>query len=187
MWREHSFVSYSSKNTVWTPAAVQHQCVNRDCWWLFGRSLCFVPSAYRKPRFPFTLSAKATGNCTTGRGWTRYLQDSAPTHFSRVVRHILNAIYHDWWIGRVVRYYVASTLTSFNPLEFYPWEQLKTLAYAAPADNEDTLPSHCEFLPGYQKLPLHLGTHARSMMCRGESWISRRTFWTLVINELFQP
>jgi hypothetical protein len=34
---------------------------------------------------------------------------------------------------------MASTLTTFNRVVFYPWKHLKTFVYAAPVDNEETL------------------------------------------------
>jgi hypothetical protein len=87
---------------VLTPAAVQHCCIGRECWWLFGRPACFATSACRQPlpRFPLTWSARATGSCTTG-SWARmwYMHDGAPAHLSRAVRDVLSNTCPDQGIG----------------------------------------------------------------------------------------
>jgi hypothetical protein len=37
---------------------------------------------------------------------------------------------------------MATKITNLNPLDFYLWEHLRTLVYAAPVDNEEALEHH---------------------------------------------
>jgi hypothetical protein len=68
-----------------------------------------------------------------------YLHDGVPAHFRRAVRDILSNVYHDRWIGRGGPTAWPPRSPDLNPLDFYPWEHIKSLAYAAPVDNEETL------------------------------------------------
>jgi hypothetical protein len=65
-----------------------------------------------------------------------YMHDGAPTYFSRAVRDFLSNTYHGRWRGR--RGYIAWPPRSpdLKPLDFYLWEQVKTLVYAASVDNK---------------------------------------------------
>jgi hypothetical protein len=66
-----------------------------------------------------------------------YMHDGAVAHFNCAVQDVLNNTYHVWWIGRWGPTAWPSPLLDLNPLDFYLWEHLKTLVYAAPADNEE--------------------------------------------------
>jgi hypothetical protein len=68
------------------------------------------------------------------------MRDCAPAHFSRAVRNVFNNSYHDGWIGRGgFTAWPPRSTPDLNPLDFYLWEHLKPLVYAAPLDNEEAL------------------------------------------------
>jgi hypothetical protein len=73
-----------------------------------------------------------------------YMYDGASAHFSRAVRDVLNNTYHGRWIGRGGPNAWLPRSPDLNPLEFYLWEDLKTIVYAAPVDKEEAL--HCRIL-----------------------------------------
>jgi hypothetical protein len=54
-----------------------------------------------------------------------YMHDSAPAHFSRAVRDVLNNTYHDQWIGRGGSTAWPPRSPDLNPLDFYLWGHLK--------------------------------------------------------------
>jgi hypothetical protein len=64
------------------------------------------------------------------------MRDGAGEHLSRAVRDVLNNAYHDRWIGRGGSTARTPRSSDSNPLDFYLWEHLKSLGYAAPADIE---------------------------------------------------
>jgi hypothetical protein len=72
-----------------------------------------------------------------------------------------------------------------NPLDFYLREYLKSLAYAAPADNERHF---TVAMSDYLQVPRHLWTDAavHEETCRGVHWISLRSFWALILILTFQ-
>jgi hypothetical protein len=55
------------------------------------------------------------------------------------VRDVLSNSYHDGWIGTGGPIAWPARSPDLNPLDFYLWGHLNTLAYAAPVDNEETL------------------------------------------------
>jgi hypothetical protein len=124
---------------VLTPAAVQHCCIGREFWWLFGRTACFATSNYRQPlpTFPLTRSARATGSCTTGsRARIWYMHDGAPAHFSRCLWDVLRNNYHDRGLGTGGPTAWPPRFTpDLNPLNFYMWRHQN----AAPVDNKESL------------------------------------------------
>jgi hypothetical protein len=68
-----------------------------------------------------------------------YMHDGAPAHFSRAVRDVLNNTYHDQRIGRGGPTAWPPRSPDLNPMDFYLCGHVKTLVYAAPSDNEETL------------------------------------------------
>jgi hypothetical protein len=68
-----------------------------------------------------------------------YVHDDGPARFSRAVRDIVSSTYHYRWIGRGRPTAWPLRSPDFNPLDFFLWGHLKSLAYAAPVDNEETL------------------------------------------------
>jgi hypothetical protein len=79
-----------------------------------------------------------------------YMHDGAPAHLSRAVLDVLNNIFHDRWIGRGGPTMCPPRLPDLNPLEFYPWVQLRTPVYAAPVDSGKTL--HHQTVNGCQNI-----------------------------------
>jgi hypothetical protein len=71
-----------------------------------------------------------------------YIHDGAPAHFCSAVRDVLNNTYHDPWIDRGG----LTALPSRSP-DFYLWGHLKSVAYAAPVDNEETLHTIALWMP----------------------------------------
>jgi hypothetical protein len=69
-----------------------------------------------------------------------YTHVDAPAHFSRAVRHVPSNTCHDRWIarGEPTAWCPLST-PDLNPLNFYLWQHLNTLVYAAPVDNKEAL------------------------------------------------
>jgi hypothetical protein len=131
------------KNTLLTRAAVQYYSVDRNCMWLFGRPVCSAMSAYRQAlqRFPVTWLPKLLKEVplsVNARMW--YTQESAPAHFSRAVRDVLNNTYHDRWVGRGgPTAWPPRSAPDLNPLDLYLWRHLDTLVSAAPVDSEQPL------------------------------------------------
>jgi hypothetical protein len=66
------------------------------------------------------------------------MHDGALARFSRAVR-VLSNIHQDRWTGRGGPTACPPRSPDFSPLDFYPWEHLKPLVYAAPVDNEEAL------------------------------------------------
>jgi hypothetical protein len=82
-----------------------------------------------------------------------YMHGGAPAYFSRAVRDVLSNTYHDRWIGRGGPTAWPPHSPDLNPLDFYLWRHLKSLVYAAPVDNEETLHHHivdaCQTIRNY--------------------------------------
>jgi hypothetical protein len=68
-----------------------------------------------------------------------YMHDGAPVHFSRAVRVVLSNTCHDRLIGTGGPTAWPPLSPGLNHLDFYLWEHLKTLVYAAPLHNKETL------------------------------------------------
>jgi hypothetical protein len=86
-----------------------------------------------------------------------YMHDGAPAHFSCAVRDIFNHTDHDQWIGTGGPTAWPPLSPDFNPLDFYPWRHLTTLAYAAPVDNGEALHYRIvDALSDYRQLLQHL-------------------------------
>jgi hypothetical protein len=84
---------------------------------------------------------------------------------------------------------MASTLTWLESSGFLPAGTPKNPCVCSSCwQRSGTSPMNCGCLSDYSKLPRHLWTDAavHDETCRGVHWISWRTFWTLLINELFQ-
>jgi hypothetical protein len=83
-----------------------------------------------------------------------YMHGGAPAHSSRAVRNVLSNTYFARWIGRGEPNAWSPRSPDLNPLDFYLWEHLKLLVYAAPVDSEGAL--HQRIVDDYQQLPRHL-------------------------------
>jgi hypothetical protein len=73
------------------------------------------------------------------RARMQYVHDGAPVHFSRSVRDVPSNTSHVWWIGRGEPTAWLPLSPDLNSIGFYLWGHLKTIVYAAPVDNEETL------------------------------------------------
>jgi hypothetical protein len=71
----------------------------------------------------------------------QYMYNCTPAHFRYAVQGVLKT-YHDRWIGRGRPTAWPPHSPDPNFLDFYMWEHLKSLVYAAPVDNEEP-PHHC--------------------------------------------
>jgi hypothetical protein len=101
-----------------------------------------------------------------------HMLDGAPAHFRRSVRDVLSNTYNDRWIGRGGPTVWHPRSTDLNPLNFYLWERLKFLVYAAPVDNAEAL--HHRIVDVCQTILNYPGIFARmwrSMMRRVEACI----------------
>jgi hypothetical protein len=82
-----------------------------------------------------------------------YMHDGAPAHFSRVVRGVLNNVYHVQWVGRGGPTTWPPRSPDLSPLVLYLWGHVKTLVYVAPVDNEEALHRHtvdaCQTISSY--------------------------------------
>lgn len=67
------------------------------------------------------------------------LHDGSSAHFSHVVGGVLSNTYHDQVLGRGGPTTWPPHSTDSNHLDFYVLGHLKTVAYAACADNEENL------------------------------------------------
>jgi hypothetical protein len=100
-----------------------------------------------------------------------FMHDSAPAHFSRAVRHVLNDTYHGRWIGRGPTAWPPHS-PGLNTLDFYLCGHLKSRVYAAPVDNEEAL--HHRSVDACRTIRNDPGTFEwmwRSMMRRVEACI----------------
>jgi hypothetical protein len=113
-----------------------------------------------------------------------YMHDSAPAHFSRAVRDVLNNTYHDGWIGR-------GGLTAWPPLHqiWILWiitaGTQKFLCVCSSCWQRRGISSHCGCLSDYPHLPRHSSTDAQDDQCRGLHGLSWKTFWTIIIKVIF--
>lgn len=73
------------------------------------------------------------------RGSIWFMHDGAPVHFSRIVREVLDDLYHAKWIGRGGPVPWPARSPDLNPLDYYLWGHLKQLVYAADVPNAATL------------------------------------------------
>jgi hypothetical protein len=115
------------------------------------------------------------------------LHDGAPAHFSRAVQDVLSNICHDRWTGRgEPTAWSPRSTPGLNPLSFYLWGHLTTRCSSCWQRSSTT--QHCGCLSDYPQLPRHLWKNAavHDETCRGEHWISRSTFWAIILNVLFQ-
>lgn len=62
-----------------------------------------------------------------------FMHDGAPPHFARNVRHHLDRVFEDRWIGRGGPASWPPRSPDFNPLDFYLWGNFKSLVY----DNQE--------------------------------------------------
>jgi hypothetical protein len=83
------------------------------------------------PRFPLTLSTKATGRCTIASQSTNVVHAWWFSRtFSRAVRDVLNNTYNNRWVGRGGPTTWPPSSPDLNPLDFYLWGHLKSLVHA---------------------------------------------------------
>jgi hypothetical protein len=84
---------------------------------------------------------------------TERMRDSVPAYFSRAVRDDLSNASHDRRIDRGGFPAWLPRSPDLNPLEFYLWEHIKTLVYAAPVDNEEThrIVDACQTIRSYSR------------------------------------
>lgn len=68
-----------------------------------------------------------------------FMHDGAPAHFHRNVREHLTLTFGDHWIGRGGPTPWPSRSPDFNPLDFWLWGHLKTIVYATPVNDVQTL------------------------------------------------
>lgn len=68
-----------------------------------------------------------------------YMHDGAPAHFHLRVRQQLTRVFHERWIGRGGPIPWPARSPELNPLDFWLWGHLKTLVYAVPINDVDTL------------------------------------------------
>jgi hypothetical protein len=68
-----------------------------------------------------------------------FQHDSAPPHFSRRAREILDQQYPDRWIGRGGPRNWPARSPDLNPLDFFLWGYVKNVVYRHPIDTEEKL------------------------------------------------
>jgi hypothetical protein len=71
------------------------------------------------------------------RKW--YMHEGAPAHFSPARRDVLSNTYDARKIGRAGPTAWPPLSPDLNLLDFYQWEHLNPIVYAAPADKEEAL------------------------------------------------
>jgi hypothetical protein len=120
-----------------------------------------------------------------------FMRVAASAHFSRNVRHILNNTYeyHNPRMGRGERTLYPPRSADLDSITVYLWVLWKAIVYLAPVHNvTDTSPAHCEFLSDCPQLfrDLWTGSTVQDKTCPSMYWISRRTFWALLVSAFFQ-
>jgi hypothetical protein len=88
--------------------------------------------------------------------------------FNCDVRDVLSNTYHDRWIGRGGSTAWPPRSPDFNLPDFYLWGRLKSLVYAAPVDNEETLHRIVYACQTIRNYPAIFERMWRSMMRRVE-------------------
>jgi hypothetical protein len=63
------------------------------------------------------------------------MHHGAPAHLIPAVL----GVYNNQWLGKGGPTILLPFLPDLNPLDFYLWEHLQIIVYAAPADNEEAL------------------------------------------------
>ena len=58
-----------------------------------------------------------------------FQQDGAPAHYSVIVRHFLDDIFQDRWIGRRGPVEWAPRSPDLTPMDFFFWGYVKSLVY----------------------------------------------------------
>jgi hypothetical protein len=164
------FMSYS-----WNSIVVAYSIVVQSYWACFGLypSSCMVQN---KPN-------SSVQHKPSSESFQVY---SIVIHFGCAVWGVLNDAYRDRWIGRGEPTAWSPRWPDLNPLDFYLWEHLKTLVYAAPVDNEDHLNIALWMPVRLSVTTPDAAVHNQIRVCRGVHWISWGTFWAFITNDLFQ-
>lgn len=68
-----------------------------------------------------------------------FMHDGAPAHYTLDVRHYLDDTYGNRWIGRGGPVQWPARSPDLNPIDFYVWGHLKSLVYAQPIPDIETL------------------------------------------------
>jgi hypothetical protein len=72
------------------------------------------------------------------------MNDGAPPHFFQIVRQHLNQTFGEQWTGSRSPVNWPARSPDLNPLDFWLWGQLKTLAYTAPINDLQVLQQQVE-------------------------------------------
>lgn len=67
------------------------------------------------------------------------MHDGAPAHYTLDVRHYLDDTYGNRWIGRGGPVQWPARSPDLNPIDYYVWGHLKSLVYAQPIPDIETL------------------------------------------------
>lgn len=68
-----------------------------------------------------------------------FQHDGAPAHFALPVRHYLNEIFPNRWIGRGGPVHWPARSPDLTPLDYFLWGHLKALVYETPVPNQQEL------------------------------------------------
>jgi hypothetical protein len=168
------FLSYSRRNAVVTYSIVVISSDVGDC--LVGPHVCHIGLQAT------TTEISSYMNCHSYRKmyhWQSEHECGTCMMVLRAVRDVLNNFYYGGWISRGgPTAWPPNSAPDLTPLDSYLWGHLRSLVYAAPVDNEETL--HHRIVDACQTIrncPRISERMWRSMMkrYRGVRWISWRT------------
>lgn len=79
-----------------------------------------------------------------------FQQDGAPPHFSLDVRHYLDTVFHNRWIGRRGPMLWPARSPDLTPLDFFFWGYLKDKVFRTKPENIDEM---CDRIMEFSQLP----------------------------------